>query len=165
MRLKKLAESLVKSQSYSKNRLGWEQNLTGKHKVRLESDLVKKHVLGHSRAAYIQMKLTSMTTTSHGAFQCHYLRIRAIDVTTIPATKRPHSPLLLHLWKESGYSGLESIIFKTWLFSNPRLANMSLWRRQNLCLCLVFIKVLCAFSLTVLKRKHDTSHATVIDPV
>lgn len=43
---------------------------------------------------------------------------------TIPVIMRPYSPsLLLHSW-ESVYSCLESIIFKTGLFSHPKLPNV-----------------------------------------
>lgn len=91
-------------------------------------------------AADTQRRWTS-ATSSHGAFQCHYLRIRAIDAPTIPATKRPYSPLLLHLWKDSA---LEPTIFKMGLFSSPRLPSMSIWWWQNglFILCSIRISVL-----------------------
>lgn len=53
-----------------------------------------------------------------GAFQSHSLSTRARDATIL-AFERPYSPPFLHLWKESGCRGLESIIFKKGLLQSP----------------------------------------------
>ena len=64
MKLKELVESLVKSQSYNKNELD-QHSLTGKYKARFESDLVKKHMLGHSRSFADDINLTLLLVIGH----------------------------------------------------------------------------------------------------
>lgn len=79
---------------------------------------MKKHVLDHLMAARYQEEVNLPNPPfGRGAFQSHSLSTRARDATIL--LRETLFPPFLHLWKESGCHGLESIIFKIGLFQSP----------------------------------------------